>query len=77
MGAFPPDGSLAYCRMHAGFDLFKTQDGVTWLPVTIDGLGDAGNYGARTMQSVGDSLYLGTANPFEGLEVWCATTPTE
>jgi hypothetical protein len=55
----------------AGSDLYKTQDGVTWYPVTLDGFGDVGNYGLRTMESVGDELYVGTTNPFDGLEVWC------
>jgi hypothetical protein len=54
----------------AGADLYKTQDGVTWYPVTLDGFGDVGNYGFRTMESVGEHLYIGTANPFDGLEVW-------
>ncbi|GMW01294.1 MAG: hypothetical protein AMXMBFR84_24310 [Candidatus Hydrogenedentota bacterium] len=60
--------------MHAGFDLFKTNDGVHWIPVSIDGFGNPGNYGIRTMKSVGDSLYVGTANPFQGVEVWKATS---
>ena len=54
----------------AGSDLYKTQDGVTWYAVTLNGLGDVGNYGFRTMESVGGDLYLGTSNPFDGLEVW-------
>ncbi len=54
----------------AGADLYKTQDGITWYRVTIDGFGDVGNYGFRVMKSVGDSLYIGTANPFDGLEIW-------
>jgi len=55
---------------NAGADLYKTQDGVHWYPVTLTGFGDVGNYGLRTMTSVGDYLYVGTANPFDGLEVW-------
>jgi hypothetical protein len=54
----------------AGADLYKTRDGVSWYAVTLDGLGDVGNYGFRTMESVGEWLYIGTANPFDGLEVW-------
>jgi hypothetical protein len=56
--------------MRAGGDLYKTQDGVTWYPITLDGFGNVGNYGFRTMQSDGVHLYVGSANPFEGLEVW-------
>ena len=54
----------------AGSDLYKTQDGVTWYRVTLDGFGDVGNYGFRTMESVGADLYIGTTNPFDGLEIW-------
>ena len=54
----------------AGSDLYKTQDGRTWYRVTLDGLGDVGNYGFRTMESVGEYLYIGTTNPFDGLEIW-------
>lgn len=57
---------------NAGSDLYKSPDGVTWYPVTLTGFGDPGNYGIRTMISVGDTLYLGTTNPFDGLEVWRA-----
>ena len=59
---------------HAGADLYKTQDGITWYPVTIDGFGDVGNYGFRVMKSVGEYLYIGTANPFDGLEIWRGTS---
>jgi len=56
----------------AGGDLWKTEDGVRWEPVTLNGLGSPGNYGFRTM--VSGSLYLGTSNPFQegGCEVWGA-----
>ncbi|MBN2560997.1 MAG: hypothetical protein JXQ75_08715 [Phycisphaerae bacterium] len=52
-------------------ELYKTQDGVTWHPVTLDGLGDVGNYGFRTMVSADGRFYVGTANPYDGLEIWC------
>lgn len=54
----------------AGADLFKSPDGVTWYLVTLNGFGDVGNYGFRTMKSVGSDLYIGTANPYDGLEIW-------
>ncbi|OLS02611.1 hypothetical protein [Tissierella creatinophila] len=54
-----------------GFDLFKSSDGVRWVPVTINGLDNPYNYGVRNIFSSEDGhLYLGTANVFEGLEVW-------
>lgn len=55
---------------NAGADMYKTRNGVDWHPVTINGFGDVGNYGIRTMVSVEDELYLGMTNPFDGLEVW-------
>ncbi len=62
----------------AGGDLFKSQDGDNWFRVTSDGLGDRGNYGWRTMETTPDGeLYLGSANPTTGLEVWRATPPAE
>jgi hypothetical protein len=54
----------------AGSDMYKTQDGATWYRVTLRGFGDVGNYGFRTMESVGEHLYVGTTNPFDGLEIW-------
>ncbi|UCC99700.1 MAG: hypothetical protein JSW66_07405 [Phycisphaerales bacterium] len=59
---------------HAGSDLYKTFDGIHWYPVTLDGLGDVGKYGYLTMVSVTDELYIGTANPFDGLEIWRGTS---
>jgi hypothetical protein len=59
---------------HSGADLYKTQDGVTWYPVTLEGFGNVGNYGFRTLMSVGSDFYVGTANASDGLEVWKATS---
>lgn len=53
-----------------GADIYKSVDGVNWEPLTTDGLGHPRNYGFRTMQSVGDTFYLGSANAFEGLQIW-------
>lgn len=62
-----------YDMTHAGADIFKTCDGVHWFKVTTDGLGDHNNYGWRTMVSTPDNyFYIGSANPFNGLEIWRA-----
>jgi len=54
-----------------GFDLWKTKNGIDWVPVTLNGLGNNYNYGVRKLfVSQKGNLYLGTANPFEGCEVW-------
>jgi len=68
--------SWADLLFDAGTDLYKTRDGDTWEPIFTDGLGDPNNYGIRTMKSVGDCLYLGMANPFDGLEIWRACSQT-
>ncbi len=51
-------------RAQAGFDLWRSQDGVNWLPVERNGFGNPCNYGIRTMASSEDGLFLGVANPF-------------
>ena len=63
-----------------GFDLWATSDGANWVPVTINGLGNMYNWGARNLLSDGESLWLGTANPFNlnpagGWELWQAPSP--
>ncbi len=59
-----------------GFDLWKTQDGVHWEAVSLNGLGNPYNYGIRMLfVSEEEKLYLGTANPFQGCEVWVKGRP--
>lgn len=55
-----------------GFDLFVTEDGVNFDVICRDGLGSEANHGVRTIESVdnGDSLFLGTANPYDGAQIW-------
>jgi hypothetical protein len=70
MGMGIPDSFMKLFLKAAGFDLWKTPNGLAWLPVTITGLGDYKNYGARTIRVHDNKLYIGTANPFEGFQVW-------
>ena len=54
-----------------GFDLYKLdKDTDRWSIVLNDGFQDKFNYGGRTMAICGDKLYVGTANPFYGAQVW-------
>jgi hypothetical protein len=53
-----------------GCDLWRSKDGKTWSPVTKNGFNTPENYGVRTMKATTKGLYLGTANPFDGCEVW-------
>ncbi|MEW6380460.1 MAG: hypothetical protein AB1611_12755 [bacterium] len=54
----------------AGFDLWKTRNGVQWYPVTMNGFKDKFNIGVRTMVSTPLGLFIGTANPYYGAQVW-------
>ena len=47
-----------------GFDIFRTKDGVNWVPVSRNGMGNPYNYGGRTLISSPEGLFIGTANPF-------------
>jgi nucleoside-diphosphate-sugar epimerase len=51
-------------RVGGGFELWRTRDGIHWIPVTQNGLGNPYNYGARNLVSTPYGLFLGTANPF-------------
>jgi hypothetical protein len=51
-------------RFGGGFDLFRSQDGVHWSPVTTSGFGNPYNFGARTLLGTPHGLFVGTANPF-------------
>lgn len=59
----------------AGFDIYFTSDGINWEPLTRDGFGDQFNYGGRVMKSSGSTLYIGTANPFYGCQVYKVEEP--
>ncbi|MBK1635017.1 NAD-dependent epimerase/dehydratase family protein [Rhodovulum adriaticum] len=49
-----------------GFEMWRTRDGVNWMPVTLNGMGNPFNYGGRTMVSTPKGLAVGTANVFGG-----------
>lgn len=57
-------------NLFGGFDLWKTRNGVQWYPVTTTGFGDKFNIGVRTMVSTPLGLFVGTANPYYGAQVW-------
>ncbi len=61
----------AFSSSFAGADLWKTEDGIRWEPVTLNGFGNPENYGVRNMLQM-NPLYVGMSNPFEGLEIWQA-----
>jgi 1-acyl-sn-glycerol-3-phosphate acyltransferase len=51
-------------RREGGFDLWKTQDGDHWAPVTRTGFDNPYNYGVRSLVSTPYGLAIGTINPF-------------
>ena len=54
-----------------GFDLYESTDGINFTPIFLNGLASRYNYGGRTLfVDSSNTLYIGTANPFEGCEVW-------
>lgn len=53
-----------------GFSLYVSDDGVNFEELIDDGCGDRYNYGGRTLVSYNDELYVGTANPFYGAQIW-------
>ena len=54
----------------AGFDMYVTSDMENFEKITDNGFNDPYNYGARTFVSAEEGLYIGTANPFYGAQVW-------
>lgn len=53
-----------------GAELYASSDGVNWSPIFTNGLGNPDNYGVRNMVSGNGTLYIGLANPTDGLEVF-------
>lgn len=58
-----------------GADLWTTPDGVHWAPVDLNGFDDPNNYGFRTLMKTTDGMIVGTANPFEGCQIWILSSP--
>ncbi len=76
-GVIPPEFDLVYELLfgtdelrRGGFDLWRTKDGINWVPVVLDGFGDPDNYGIRNMQSTPYGLVVGVANAVDGFEVY-------
>lgn len=53
-----------------GADLYVSEDGIHFKKININGFNDKYNYGLRTFVSSIDGLYIGTANPFYGGQLW-------
>src|SRR5690606_34427780 len=53
-----------------GFNLFVTDDGTHFTPLTLNGMGDMFAFGLRTMAKTPHGLFLGTANSWYGTQIW-------
>lgn len=58
-----------------GFELYRTNDGIHYETLAVNGFNDKYNYGVRTLLPIeneheGSGLLLGTANPFYGAQLW-------
>ena len=64
-------GTVKYLsKSQEGFDLLVSEDGVNFDVISRDGLGDKFNHGVRTFAVNSDGIFLGSANPFFGTQVW-------
>jgi len=64
-------GFLVDMSNPAGFDLFYSDDGIEWTPYTVNGFNDPHNYGGRVLIPTENyGLFVLTANPFTGCQVW-------
>ena len=57
--------------------LLKTSDGENFEIVTDSGFDDRYNYGGRSLVATDYGLFVGTANPFYGAQLWRITDGTE
>ena len=53
-----------------GFDLLVSTDGINFDAITRDGFGDYSNHGLRTICSTEYGVFMGTANPYFGTQLW-------
>jgi len=54
----------------SGFDLHRTQDGVSWTTVSTNGFGESDSYGIRNMISTPWGMLVCVANAVDGFELW-------
>ena len=59
-----------------GFGMYVSDDGIHFDQITDNGFGDPYNHGLRVFASTDDYLFIGTANPFMGTQIWRTTQPS-
>ena len=58
-------------RRKIGFDFYITEDGINYKLIDTSGFNDPQNYGIRNIFISDDNtMYIGTANPFSGCQVY-------
>ena len=60
-----------------GFDMYVTSDGETFSTITTNGFNDPYNHGLRVYATGADWMAIGTANPFNGTQLWKMTSPVK
>ena len=60
---------------NGGFELWRTADGVNWVPVSRTGMGNPYNFGGRNLVSTPHGLFVGTLGSF-GPKVAVRQSPT-
>ena len=60
-----------------GFDMYVTSDGETFSTITTNGFNDPYNHGLRVFATGADWMAIGTANPFNGTQLWKMTSPVK
>jgi SAM-dependent methyltransferase len=61
---FSPENLENLLYKYGGCDLWRSQDGCHWEPITLNGFGNCFNYGIRNMVSTPHGLFVGMANPY-------------
>ena len=62
-------------RHHYGCDLYTTDDGWHFTPVTTTGFDQPFNEGLRSFAATPHGLYVGTVNGWHGLQIWRGRPP--
>ena len=60
-----------------GFDMYVTSEGETFSTITTNGFNDPYNHGLRVFATGADWMAIGTANPFNGTQLWKMTSPVK
>ena len=56
-----------------GAQLWRSNNGTTWVPVVTNGFGDVNNFKLESLSVFEDALYAGTDNSVTGMEVLRST----